>query len=533
MERLPGFRDFYPEPLPNPDVWSADARNYIFEKWRATAQRYGFREYDGPPLEPLELYTAKSGTEIVGQLYNFVDKGDRAVALRPEMTPTLARMVAAHERNYKKPIKWFALPQLFRYERQQKGRLREHFQFNADIFGEADPAADAELIALLIDTLRAFGLTANDFVVRLSSRNAWKDFYERGTRNSERGIDPQREYDFYQIIDKLEREEATQSETKLAALGFSLTEVLEFISAGKPTAELESVLKNLSARGLAEFAKVDYNVIRGLAYYTGVVFEAFDKKGELRAIAGGGRYDNLVKLLSGGKVDLPGLGFGMGDVVLLELLKERKLLRSFAAKLDVFCLIENENLRGESLRLIQQLRDAGCAADYFLTPIKPDKQFKRALELGAAHTIKLEIEPGGNIKARLKNLQTREEKLVAPDEVLSHLRISVFKESSGSCEIEDLLHLLFSQEGDSVHLKERESPVLWINGVIHKVESPRITHQNAREILRSVASDEQFKEFEKLGMVSFLYHFKSSGQVEIRAATVNGSISLNLRKLNP
>ena len=145
-----------------------------------TARRYGFREYDGPPLEPLELFTTKSGEEIVGQLYNFTDKGERAVALRPEMTPTLARMVAAHERNYKKPIKWFAIPQLFRYERQQKGRLREHFQFNADLIGETNPAADAELIALLIDTLRSFGLTESDFVIRLSSRNAWSDFFKQG-----------------------------------------------------------------------------------------------------------------------------------------------------------------------------------------------------------------------------------------------------------------------------------------------------------------------------------------------------------------
>src|SRR5882762_2121322 len=177
MERLPGFRDFYPEPLPQPDAWSADARQYIFDKWRSAARRYAFREYDGPPLEALELFTTKSGAEIVGQLYNFTDKGDRQISLRPEMTPTLARMAAAAERNYKKPIKWFALPQLFRYERKQKGRLREHFQFNADILGEADVAADAELIALLIDSLRAFGLTAGDFVIRLSSRNAWQDFF--------------------------------------------------------------------------------------------------------------------------------------------------------------------------------------------------------------------------------------------------------------------------------------------------------------------------------------------------------------------
>src|SRR5205814_7331628 len=337
MERLPGFRDFYPEPLPHQDVWSADVRNYIFETWRNVARRYGFREYDGPPLESLELYTTKSGDEIVGQLYNFTDKGDRAVALRPEMTPSLARMVAAHARNYKKPIKWFAIPQLFRYERQQKGRLREHFQFNADIFGETDLAADAELIALLIDSLRALKLTAADFVMRLSSRNVWHEFFERGMRSAETGME--REYEFYQIIDKLEREDPAQSNSNLKALGFSLDEVNEFIAAGKPTAELDVILNNLAARGLAEFAKIDYNVIRGLAYYTGAVFEAFDKKGEFRAIAGGGRYDNLVKIISGVKVELPGLGFGMGDVVLTELLKARGLLPKFDGAIDIFCLI--------------------------------------------------------------------------------------------------------------------------------------------------------------------------------------------------
>ncbi|HPU57608.1 MAG TPA: ATP phosphoribosyltransferase regulatory subunit, partial [Verrucomicrobiota bacterium] len=221
MERLPGFRDFYPEPLPHSDVWSADARQYIFEKWRATARRYGFREYDGPPLEPLELFTTKSGDEIVKQLFDFKDKGDRHVALRPEMTPTLARMVAAHERNYRKPIKWFAIPQLFRYEKQQKGRLREHFQLNADIIGEDDPAADAELIALLIDCLRVLGLTAADFVVRLSSRNAWQQFYAaRAGAQS----DPQKEYRFYQAIDKLERTPRDESTRTLSELGISIND---------------------------------------------------------------------------------------------------------------------------------------------------------------------------------------------------------------------------------------------------------------------------------------------------------------------
>jgi histidyl-tRNA synthetase len=410
MERLPGFRDFYPEPLPHPDVASAGTRRHIFDRWRATARRYAFHEYDGPPLEPLELYTLKSGAEIVGQLYNFTDKGDRAVALRPEMTPTLARMVSAHERNYKKPIKWFATPQLFRYERQQKGRLREHFQFNADIIGEAGPGADAELIALLIDSLRAFGLGPDDFVVRLSSRNAWEDFFRQ------RGGKDEQAYAFYQVIDKLERESPDESRAKLIALGLSLDEVIAFIKEGKPTAQLETVVDNLAARGLAEFVTIDYAVIRGLAYYTGIVFEAFDKKGEFRAIAGGGRYDNLIKLISGGKVDLPALGFGMGDVVLGELLKQRGKLPAFDSGVEYYCVIEDEELRPASLDLTQYLREIGFSVEYSLAPQKPDKQFKRALELKARSTVKLERTPAGDVVAKIKNLTTREEKIIGAPE---------------------------------------------------------------------------------------------------------------------
>ena len=411
MERLPGFRDFYPEPLPHNDVWSCDARQYVFDTWRKIAKRYGFREYDGPPLEPLELFTTKSGEEIVGQLYNFTDKGEREVSQRPEMTPTLARMVAAHERNYKKPVKWFAIPQLFRYERQQKGRLREHFQFNADLIGETDPAADAELIALLIDTLRAFGLTAEDFVIRLSSRNAWQDFYKQG------GGASTHEYEFFQIIDKIERASPEESEKKLTALGFSLATVTAFIESGKPTVELDNILQNLAARGLRDFVKVDYRVIRGLAYYTGVVFEAFDRKGEFRAIAGGGRYNNLIKLISGGKVDLAALGFGMGDVVLVELLKERGRLPKFDSHMDVFVLIEDETLRPLSLKLVADLRAAGYAVEYPLTPAKADKQFKRAQELKVTYTARLD----NDAYVRIRHLQTRDEIVAGFADAANHI----------------------------------------------------------------------------------------------------------------
>lgn len=410
MERLPGFRDFYPEPLPSKDAASFDLRNYIFSKWRETALKYGFREYDGPPLETLELYTTKSGQEIVGQLYNFSDKGNRAISLRPEMTPTLARMVAASERNYKKPLKWFSLPQLFRYERHQKGRLREHFQFNADIFGETDPAADAELVALLIDSLRSFGLTSDDFVIRLSSRNAWQDFFNK------RASDQSRAYEFYQVIDKMEREKPEVTDERLKALGFSTGEVKDFIQAGNPTEELQSVLRHLASRKLDPFVQVDYNIIRGLAYYTGVVFEAFAKGASMRAIAGGGRYDNLVKLISGGKVDLPALGFGMGDVVLADLLAEKKLVPKLQLKVDAFVLIEDEALRDKSLLLVQQLREGGLAVEYPLTPAKSDKQFKRALELNSRFTVRVQSKDGCEI-ALVKNLASQQQTEMEADAV--------------------------------------------------------------------------------------------------------------------
>ncbi len=412
MKGLPGFRDFYPEPIPAADSWSLDLRRYIFDTWRGTAERYGFREYDGPPIEDLELYTKKSGNEIVGQLYNFTDKGDRNVSLRPEMTPTLARMAAAHTRNYKKPIKWFSIPQLFRYERQQKGRLREHFQLNADILGEEHLAADAELIALLIDALRDLKLTSDDFVVRLSSRRAWQDFFENG------GGKEKDAYGFYQIVDKLDREDPAVSGQELTKLGFSFEQVNDFIESGHPTDELAAIIGNIEARGLGDFIKVDYQIIRGLAYYNGPVYEAYDKRGEFRAIAGGGRYDHLVKVVSAGKNDLPALGFGMGDVVLAELLKERGLVPAFGQMLDVFVQIGDESLRNASLGLVQQLRHAGLATEYPLTKAKPDKQLKRAIELKAKWLVTLD----NATRARIKNLETRVDKTVSLFDVTSALK---------------------------------------------------------------------------------------------------------------
>ena len=226
MQALPGFRDFLPE--------DCARRNYIFACWRKVARRYGFVEWEGPPLEETELYKKKSGAEIVEQLFNFTDKGEREVALRPELTPTLARVVAAHEREFKKPLKWFSIGQFFRYEKQQRGRLREHFQLNCDIIGEKDLAADIELVALCIDFLRAFGFTEKDFVVRISDREFWTDFFR------DKNVPAERWDDLLQAIDKSAREPREKTAEKLGDLADPVFATLE--SGGK-SAKLEQLVR--------------------------------------------------------------------------------------------------------------------------------------------------------------------------------------------------------------------------------------------------------------------------------------------------
>jgi histidyl-tRNA synthetase len=398
MQPLPGFRDFYPEALA--------VRRHIFAQWREVARRYGFREYDGPPLEPLELYTQKSGDEIVRQLFNFLDKGQREVALRPEMTPTLARMVGAHHRQYKKPIKWFAIPQLFRYEKQQRGRLREHFQFNADIIGESDIGADAELIALAIDSLRCFGLGKDDFVVRISDRQAWHRHL------NELGIAEAQHEAVFQVVDKLGREPIQITRQRLGAITAKVDEVLAL-----PKEQPHALFQKLGE--LAGYCELDFRIVRGLAYYTGIVWEIHDRKGQLRAIAGGGRYDRLIGQISG--VELPALGFGMGDVVLTELLKERGLLPKPDWELDCYVVIAEESLRAEALRLIHRLRDAGIAVDYPLAPAGLRKQFQNASALGARFAVIVGSEEWNAGEVKLKHLATATEQRIKVAELAGRL----------------------------------------------------------------------------------------------------------------
>ena len=412
MQLLPGFRDFFPD--------DCARRNYILETWRAVARRYGFVEYDGPVLEPMALYEKKSGGELVGQLFDFVDKGERHVAMRPEMTPTLARMVAARERDFKKPLKWFCVPQFFRYEKQQRGRLREFYQLNCDIIGEASPAADAEMIAVLIDMLRGFGLAEKDFVVRLSSRTAWQQFFAQA------GGQAEDECEFFQIVDKAERNPPEKTDAALAKFGLTAQQVLDFMRSKTATVELAPILADLTARGLGGFVEIDYAIVRGLAYYTGVVFEVFDRSKNERALAGGGRYDKLLSLMSDGKVDLPALGFGMGDVVLANLINDtpaaKAQLDEWLAKnaaCDVFVIVAKEERRAEALGLVQRLREAGHRTDFPLTAAKVGKQFQTAEQLGARLTVLIGDEWP---QVKVKTLATREETLVAAGEVLAHLQ---------------------------------------------------------------------------------------------------------------
>jgi histidyl-tRNA synthetase len=422
MQGLPGFRDF----LPN----ECAARNYIFAKWREVARRYGFVEWDGPVLESTELYKKKSGDEIVGQLFSFTDKGEREVALRPELTPTLARVIAVHEREFKKPLKWFSIGPFFRYEKQQRGRLREHFQLNCDIVGEASQEADAELIALCIDTLRSFGFTEEDFVVRISDRRAWVDYLSSQKVDLSGGkLDR-----ILSVIDKLGRGDRSTLDKQLQTLGTSLTQVEQLITFPEDYFEGFQILRSgLVSRGLGRYVRITPGIVRGLTYYTGFVFEVFDGKEKLRAIAGGGRYDNLIEQLSEGAVKMPALGFAMGDVVLGELIGEHPAARAQMEaamrdqrKIDIYVVIAKEEHRADALAQIQQLRENGYRVDYPLAPAKVPKQFQTAEDLGATVAL-LYGDEWPNVK--VKTLATREEGLIAQDQLLSHIA-EIFSRSS-------------------------------------------------------------------------------------------------------
>ncbi len=421
FSRLPGFRDFAPGELA--------FRSHVFEAWRRVARRYGFQEYDGPPLEPLDLYVEKSGEEIVGQLYNFTDKGDRSVALRPEMTPSLARILSERSRALAKPIRWFTIPQLFRYERQQRGRLREHFQWNVDIVGEEGVTADAEVLAVAIDALRELGLDEEDFRARVSDRRLLSAVLRAA------GVPGDRVPDAFSVIDKIERESEGRTRERLVAeigleedavdsvlslFGETGLETVEaaFGDQAEVARELERLVAYvdmLKAMGLGGFVEVDLSIVRGLAYYTGIVFELFDRKGELRAICGGGRYDRLLELVGGDP--MPAVGFGMGDVVLGELLRERGLVPEYQREVDDYLVCIGEEQRPTMLRVAHALRDGGRRVLYALKDRSVRKQFKVAESEGAGRVLIFGPDEVARGMVVARDMQTGQENEIAIEEL--------------------------------------------------------------------------------------------------------------------
>lgn len=396
IQAPPGMRDFYPEDMRR--------QNWLFDLWRRVSRSFGFSEYEGPIFEFLDLYRLKSGDEIVGQLYHVRHgKTDEAqFAIRPEMTPTLARMVAARANALPRPIKWFSIPRMCRSERQQRGRLREFFQWNADILGVDDPVADAEVIALAAESLRAAGLGESEVVVRINHRRMATAVL------AGLGIEPGSAGRAFQLIDRLDKlpveefdrqwteafgavvaaadlrslvatselrwEEALARPLELAASGNARNPEVGWDAAAEEA--FRATFARLDEFGVGGFVRFDAGVVRGIAYYTGVVFETYMRTGSLRALQGGGRYDDLTSLLGGPK--LPGIGFGMGDAPLLAALEELKRLPATAETLDVFLIDADAALFSDLLRLAGALRAAGLCVDFSYKRQAVGKQFKQA-----------------------------------------------------------------------------------------------------------------------------------------------------------
>ena len=399
FQPLPGFRDFAPQEYA--------FRAYLFNTWRKVAHRYGFVEWEAPTVEATDLYLKKSGGELPTQLFRFKDQGERDITLRPELTASLGRIAASYQMEYAKPLKWFEIGSCFRYEKPQKGRLREFVQFNADILGDAGEGSDAELIALAIDCMREFGFTADDFVVRISDRDVWISYA------LQHGVAEDKVADFLSVIDKFERDRPEVSQQKLDAFGMKREDLEAFIK--NPPAgcspRYDAVYAELQARGLADYVKLDLYVVRGLAYYTGLVFEIFDKGHSLRAVAGGGRYNGLVATLSDGAADMPATGFAMGDAVIAHLIDAcpaARALRDAALKPDVcdVCMVlAAPEMRMQMLSLASTLRDAGLRVDLPLAPAKMNNQLKRADKIGATYAL---IVGSEFPEVELKTMATRE-----------------------------------------------------------------------------------------------------------------------------
>ena len=412
-----GTRDFYPEDM--------RLRNWLFECFHSAARSHGFEEYDAPVLESEELYTRKAGEEIVGQLYNFEDKGGRKVALRPEMTPSLARMVMARAGALALPIKWYSIPQCWRYERTQRGRGREHYQWNVDIWGMNGIEADAELLSVLVQFFDSVGLSSEDLVIRISSRKVLEEVL--GSLGLEGEIFAQT----CVIVDKMDKLPEDVIEAQLSDLGLvsesistirsvlGITDLESLSSAlssdSEALIELQSLFSLCDSYGISDWVSFDASVVRGLAYYTGPVFEAHDRAGNLRAICGGGRYDKLIGTLGGN--DLPATGFGFGDMVVMELLADKGLLPELSTGVSDVVFGMGTELRGAAMQVAAKLRSAGRTVDLILEDKKMKWVFKHAERCGATRLVMVMPDEWAEGKVRIKDLDNGEESTVAMEDL--------------------------------------------------------------------------------------------------------------------
>ena len=396
-------------------------RNWLFDNFRAAARSHGFEEYDSPVLEHEDLYTRKQGEDITQQLYNFEDKGGRRVALRPEMTPSLARMVMARAGAMPTPIKWFSIPQCWRYERTQRGRGREHYQWNVDIWGSDAVQADAELLSVLVSFFNGVGLNADDLVIRISSRKVLEEVL------GSLGISGDAFAATCIIVDKMDKLPADVVEQQLSEQGLAsdaigtirstlgLSDLDSLASAlgegSEAVAELATLFDLIDSYGIADWVTFDASVVRGLAYYTGPVFEAHDRGGKLRAICGGGRYDRLLSSLGGN--DMPATGFGFGDMVIIELLNEKGLVPDLPSGNEDIVIAIDESLRGAAMSVASKLRANGRSVDLVLEDKRMKWAFRHAERTGAQRLVMVMPEEWAAGNVRIKELESGEESDVA------------------------------------------------------------------------------------------------------------------------
>ena len=408
-----GTRDFYPDDM--------RIRNWLFDNFRASARSHGFEEYDSPVLEHEELYTRKQGEDITQQLYNFEDKGGRRVALRPEMTPSLARMVMARAGAMPTPIKWFSIPQCWRYERTQRGRGREHYQWNVDIWGSDAVQADAELLSVLVSFFEGVGLNADDLVISISSRKVLEEVL------GSLGISGDAFAATCIIVDKMDKLPPQVVEQQLSEQGLNsdaisviqstlgLSDLDSLASAlgesSEAVAELATLFDLVDSYGISDWVAFDASVVRGLAYYTGPVFEAHDRGGKLRAICGGGRYDRLLSSLGGN--DMPATGFGFGDMVIMELLNDKGLIPDLPSGNEDIVIAIDENLRAAAMSVATKLRASGRTVDLVLEDKRMKWAFRHAERTGAQRLVMIMPDEWAAGNVRIKELESGEESDVA------------------------------------------------------------------------------------------------------------------------